>query len=84
MCLPTVEVFAAIESAAELRWMLDHADLTQPGPRLWTRYEAALLEHWADLLRGDGEHVRLADGLTGFADDCVHAVNQVAEHDEPG
>ncbi len=48
------------------------------------RPEADLLQHWADLLRDDGDHVRLAAGLTGFADDCIHAVNQVAECEEPG
>lgn len=84
MSRPPVEVFAAIESAAELRCILDHADLSTPGVRMWASREAALLQHWASLVAHDHEHARLAGGLDAFADYVTGLLSHAADLDEPG
>ncbi len=74
-----MEVFAAIESAAELRWMLEHADVADPTERAWVGHEVELLEHWADLLV-EGDYAAVGEGLASFAHHCRHVLI-CAEHD---
>ncbi|PKW16448.1 hypothetical protein [Saccharopolyspora spinosa] len=84
MFMPPVEVFAAIESAAEARSMLEQADLGDPAQRDWMHYEVALLAHWAALVTKAGEYTALGEGLADFAARCEHLLDSAARCGKPG
>lgn len=69
---PSMEVFTAIDCATELRWLLEHADFTDPAQRVWVAHEAELLEHWASFAAH--EHAALAEGLADFARYCFRVL----------
>lgn len=63
-----LSVVVALDTADELAFMLDRADLADPNQGMWVLAQAEMLDHWASVIPTEsGCYPGIADGLREFA-----------------
>lgn len=70
---------AAIESAAEVRLILERADFADREAWEWARHEVAMLRHWARVLRAT-EHAGLGADFDRFAEEAEWWLSGLHHH----